>query len=299
MSNSSVSVQRINGVKEEMIDWALLPSFRHLYFSILEYKRYRLLYDVLLPWTETSHPLIAVLSSFRQLAQLAISEDHKQQCLWEFYALSRISDYLLLPFQSKPNEWDKPALSRAEYVNFFEALGFSPITADTADCFSSFHHEIIEVEQLPKQDDPITVMDCVWPGLRFGDMLFSRCGVIVTGGSRYIRKDVAESSTLYFTHRRLHRPTNDLSMGWGSNSQWRTAIRRDYECNDRLYYNVDGSNPLPSQVELAAEGDRLAAEERLELCRNRCFIRTTKPHTDLWPYDDRYDEIRSASQTSA
>jgi hypothetical protein len=219
-----------------------------------------------------------------------MSQDDRMQCLWQFYALSRNSDYLLLPFQSRPHEWSRPAVSRVEYVAFFEGLGFSAITAETADSFSPFHHEVVKVEQSDDENEPITVLDCVWPGFRFGEMLFSRCGVIVYGGSQHIRKGVAESSTLYFTHRRLNRPTNDLSMGWGSNSQWRTSIRLEYECANQLFYNVDGKDALTLTTDAASDRNGLTAEERLELCRNRSFIRTARPDHDLWPFDDRYVE---------
>jgi hypothetical protein len=276
-----------------MIDWSQLASFLELYDSILRYRRYHLYYDVLVPWVEQCRTLVAVLAPFRELAGQATSEKDKNYSLWVFYALSRVSDYLLLPFQSKSHERDRPALSRDEYISFFEALGFTAIVADTADFFSPFHHEVVEVEQSANVDESITVLDCFWPGLRFGEMLFSRCGVIVAGGNRYIRRDVAESSTLYFTHRRLRRATNDLSMGWGSNSQWRTRIRRDYETGNALHYNVDGTNSLNVQAGVEADRDGLTAEERLELCRNRCFIRTAKPHDDLWPFDDRFEEHHS------
>ena len=46
---------------------------------------------------------------------------------------------------------------------------------------------------------------------------------------------------------------------------------------------------------LAAMGEKpdrdgLTVEERLELCRNRCFIRTVKEDNDPWVYDDCWVE---------
>src|SRR5262249_44186431 len=103
-------------------------------------------------------------------------------------------------------------------------------------------------------------------------------------------KEIAEQSTLYFAYRRQHRKTNDLSMGWGSNSQWRTSIRRDYQSGRGWIYNVDGKNLLNASTIPEDGRDGLAHEERVELCKNRCFLVTSKEDQDLWPFDDRLDE---------
>jgi hypothetical protein len=134
------------------------------------------------------------------------------------------------------------------------------------------------------------VVEHRWPGLKFGEMIFSRSGVRVTGGRCHVVKEVAENSTLYFTHRRLHRRTQDLSMGWGSNSQWRTDFRRDYEANGRRHYNSQGRNLLGEEASVEQDRDGLTALERIELCQNRCFIRRRLEDTDLWPYDDRWEQ---------
>jgi hypothetical protein len=124
-----------------------------------------------------------------------------------------------------------------------------------------------------------------------GDMLFSRSGVEVIGGRRHVVKDIAEQSTLYFTYRRQLRRTNDLSMGWVSNSQWRTSFRRDYESGRTWIYNADGKNLLNAKWTSEKEDrDGLTEEERVELCKNRCFIVTSKQDQDLWPFDDRVEE---------
>lgn len=65
-------------------------------------------------------------------------------------------------------------------------------------------------------------------------------------------------------------------MGWGSNSQWRTSIRRDYRLGDTFYYNVDGTRePQVPDV---------SAEESAELLRHRCFIISAVADDDLYPY---------------
>ena len=93
---------------------------------------------------------------------------------------------------------------------------------------------------------------------------------------------------MYWACQRRNRPHRDLSDGWGSNSWWRTSFRRDYQLGGMLYFNADGRNDLSAPPSGEADGDELTAEERIELLTNRCFIRTTKPHDDLWPYDDVY-----------
>jgi hypothetical protein len=210
--------------------------------------------------------------------------------MWNLYALNRVNDLLLMPFQAKPtHRWEHPAVTPDQYVDFFKGIGLTPFNALENTPFSPFHHEVFEVEESDDADEPVTVTACAWPGLWFGELLFSRAGVWVRGGSRHIRKHVAENSTLYFAYRRLARPTSDLSHGWGHNSQRRTSIRRDYQSGSRLHYNVDGIRRLPLP-EGAASPDGLTAEERLEVCRNRCFICTDKPHDDLAVFWDRWEE---------
>jgi hypothetical protein len=119
-------------------------------------------------------------------------------------------------------------------------------------------------------------------------MMFSRAGVAVHGGTDRIRPQIATSSKMYWAFRRKNRPYHDLSQGWGSNLQWRTSLRRDYRIGGRFYFNVDGKNDLEGSGFRSPNEDGLSLAERIELLTNRCFIRTAKPHGDLWPYDDCY-----------
>jgi hypothetical protein len=171
--------------------------------------------------------------------------------LWELYAFSRVNDVLLLGFQPDHpavGEWSGPKITPEEYRQFMLSLGLSEIHHP---CFHPFFHEIVEVEQTEDAGEPITLVETVWPGYLLGAMLVSRAGVKVRGGANHILKDVAENSTLYWTFRRRNRPVDDLSHGWGSNSQWRTTFRRDYQTATAFYYNVDempeeGTSTLPS-----------------------------------------------------
>ena len=271
-----------------MTNWDASLHFRQLYELILDYEGDNFYQDVLLPREGDVRAATSVLSAFRRADSPATEADAHREGLWGLYALSRINDYLLLPFQNdERGHWDGPAISRDQYFDFFAAAGFTPFLADS---FSPFRHEIVSVQQSECQDKPIQVEGTAWPGLMFGEMLFSRSGVAVSGGIDHVDKRTAESSTLYFTHRRLHRPTNDLSRGWGSNSQWRTDFRRDYEHLGQWLYDLDGKHLLSRGTAMGGILDGMTADERIELCKNRCFIVTGKDHVDLWPYHDRYEE---------
>jgi hypothetical protein len=158
------------------------------------------------------------------------------------------------------------------------ALGFRVVNPTA---FSQFLHEIVEVEQSNEVAREIGLLTEFWPALMLGPMLFSRAGVGVIGGVKRVNKTVAENSTLYWAYARRNRPCSDLSHGWGSNSQWRTGFRRDYEFEGRAYLNVD-AQPARSNLPRGLTDDEL-----MELLQHRCFITTTKPHDDLWPYDEK------------
>jgi hypothetical protein len=214
--------------------------------------------------------------------------------IWELYALSRVNDLLILPYQSDCDDaagWKGPNVGKEEYVAFMTSLGMYPIKQDS---FHSIYHEIVEVEQSPDNNEPISITKVLWPGFMLGSLVFSRAGVNVRGGAKYVNKEIAEKSTLYWAFRRSYRPVSDLSHGWGSNSQWRTAFRRDYVFKNQVFYNVDGKLDarFPNSVSNSKNPAReeLTPSERVELLSNRCFIMTQKPHYDLWPFDDFYIE---------
>lgn len=118
-----------------------------------------------------------------------------------------------------------------------------------------------------------------WPALVFGELLVLRSGVVVRAGRRWLDPRLVAETTLYFTYRRAGPRTDDPSMGWGSNSQWRTTARRDYATADALHFNVDGPEPLGD-----APKDDLTAEAARELLVHRRLVRTRGPEAHLWPY---------------
>ncbi len=195
------------------------------------------------------------------------------EALCRLYALSRVNDLLLCGLE----------LMRDDYLTFMTGLGMRVVTRDA---FHPYFHEIVAIEASIDPSAPPRIQRELWPGLVLGNLLFSRAGCAIEAGREHLDPDLAASTTLYWTHRRGDRPVKDLGVGWGQRSQWRTRFRRDYQLGTRLHYNVDGDidvraaelskNPNPAREELTAD-------ERVELLTYRCFVRSRKPHDDLWP----------------
>ncbi|MFF3074316.1 hypothetical protein ACFVSN_22025 [Kitasatospora sp. NPDC057904] len=243
---------------------------RALYEALLDYEGAHRYEEIVTPWLDR-----ALHAGYRE--ELATAARHQpwwedpdgRELNWELYALSRVSDYLLL---DDTRTWQ-------EYLGFFASLGMTPIVDDGA--FDPFHHEIAEVDQADDRDAPVEVLGLRWPGLMLGELLFSRAGVRVRAGAAHAERGVADAWPIYWTFRRRHRPTVDLSQGWGSNSQWRTELRLDYRTADGDHLNVTECVPIDGHPDLPAdhpenldEDDRLLTPaERRELLRHRTFLR--------------------------
>lgn len=162
--------------------------------------------------------------------------------------------------------------------------------------YHPFFHEVATAEPDSALGDAVLVEEEVWPGLWFGDLVFARAGVRVRcGPDTPFDPALAARSTLYFAWARVHRPTYDLSHGWGSNSQWGTAFRRDYADGPMLRYNVDGRVrltgdavvPFPNDLDFGSHSD-ITPAERIELLTHRCAVHTVEPGDGYWPFDDAY-----------
>ena len=269
------------------------PFFRALYENLLNYQGERPYRDVLLPEIDEARRTLDMLNSCGEIQARHLPTENIIEHLWELYALSRVSDVLLLPFQEGDcdgSSWPGPKLTAEERESYFISLGMRPIEKKT---FHPFFHEIVKVEQSTDPAEPISLDAVLWSGFMLGSLLFCRAGVSVRGGQDVIQKETAERSTLYFTFWRKNRPVDDLSHGWGSNSQWRTKFRRDYmdECN--FYYNVDAgidTNRHPVEDFPDSSGRELSCDEKVELLVNRCFIVSQSQHAGLWPYEDSFSE---------
>lgn len=197
----------------------------------------------------------------------------RDEHLWDFFALSVLNDDLQRPF----------SLSRHEYKAFFTALGFDVF--EPAGVFNPVLSEIVSVFDFYTDIQDYQTAYVHWPGLRFGDMIFSRAGInLACNKSSDIIKQVAENSTLYFTNRRFRRQASDLSHGWGSNSRWRTAFYRNYMTSEYTFVNVDAKIDLASNNLTAFDLHELSLQQARELLLNRCFIQSDI-RDDLWPYD--------------
>ncbi len=260
--------------------------FVELHRTLLEYVGNDAYGDVLDGWLGGNTDQIEWVADFQRRTKddwtAATSDD-----LAQLYAIFRITSILLLRFQTRTEDggYGGPAHSLDDFRRFHERLGFQLRSEIN---YHPFFHEILSVRQTTNHDDPACVEDCLWPSLMLGDLMFCRSGCSVVAGRSVVNKSIVERSTLYWTYRRTDRPCNDLSHGWGHNSQWRTSHRRDYLSRNRFFYNVDGRVSLN---DTDAVTDDLPKSTCIELVRNRCMLTTSIDDTDLWPYDYFYEEI--------
>ena len=193
-------------------------EYRELFYAI-HAKDDRPAYEhVLLPWVESHDSQRHWLHSFSLCGASSVPAVDVED-LWQLYAVSRVNELLLLSFQegrSYASGWFEPKVSLEEYVSFSELFGFR---IEDVPLFSPFHHEIVNVDQADNEDEPMVLQEILWPCLMLGSMMFSRAGVRISCGKNLCRKEIAETSTLYWTYRRKNRPYRDISHGWGSNSQ--------------------------------------------------------------------------------
>lgn len=210
-----------------------------------------------------------------------------QEELWRLYALSRVVEVMNLSFQTgDADSWTGPGFPASDVAAFARDLGLSVVVPDR---YTAFDCEIAAVTEAADDTAPADLVDVQWPCLMLGEMLICRAGATLRAGARVMNPQIASSSTLYWAYRRRNRPHADLSHGWGHNSQWRTSFRRDYRVGQRTYYNVDGEHDLLADDPGVSvrEEPPLTRLERVELLVNRCFVVTSRPGNDLWPYDDR------------
>ena len=123
--------------------------------------------------------------------------------------------------------------------------------------------------------------------LMIGELVFARAGVRVRAGAAHARPGVADRSTMYWEYWRRHRPTIDDSFGWGTNSQWQTAFRRDYRTTRGSLFNLDARSAQPPNP------PELTGAEAAEFVKNRCALRA-EPDDQFTPPDQMIDE-RSSS----
>jgi hypothetical protein len=240
--------------------------------------------DILGPWMRAHPAVVAALRVAGEPGSASVALGGED--LWALYAVHRLVEFLTSAYQpAAPSDDDEPfdhLPEPAALAQFVAAVGGTwPARA----AFHPFLHEIVAA--VPAQD-PEMAPELVrqwWPGCFVGSLLLARAGVTVRAGSRWLQPAVAGSSTLYWAWRRRHRPVADLSHGWGHNSQWRTAFRRDYLLDGVLRYNVDAAQ----QPEPDRDDPDLPPGADVELLRYRCS--TTVDHgPDVWIWDTHHTE---------
>lgn len=262
-------------------------AFRALHDELLTYQGQAAFVDVLTPWIEENTAEIEWLRSIRSRTGSPIPQVSKDE-LWSLYAVSRVFELLVLRFQNGQadgSEWPGPAISEDEMVCFSQRIGLDVVRPVA---YSPFHHEIATLSGTSEGAPSPRIVKYHWPCLMLGPLLLMRAGVTLSANSRVMRPEVAGTSMLYWAYRRKTRRHHDPAHGWGHNSSWRTAFRRDYHLGDTFHFNVDGKVDL---LELPAESrneDGLSPKERMELLANRCFVTVTKDSVDHFPYDDRF-----------
>jgi hypothetical protein len=251
--------------------------YRQLHDSMLEYAGEAVYDELLRPWLARNDGERRWLDRLRARRGDPVPPLEPEES-WRLYALSRIVELLQLSFAPAvaDPDWTVPRVSREQYASFMDSLG---LEAHRHDGFHPFFHEVVTVEQVAEETAPPSLVEECWPGYGLGGLLISRAGCRVRAGSAHLRKEIAERSTLYWAYARNHRPSEDLSRGWGGRSQWRTSFRRDYALDGRLHYNVDAAH----RARLPDDG--LDAVARAELLRHRCFVTYARPVDDPWPYD--------------
>jgi hypothetical protein len=257
-----------------------------LYRSLAEYAGDDAYVDILETWPDDNAEELRWIADFERRTNdnwsAATDED---EC--RLYTLFRVTSLMLLRFQSgraDGTDYKGPALPVEAIQFFLERLGFRvPNTHE----YHPFYHEILSVNQAERSEEPVHITQVHWPCFMLGDMIFCRSGVSVSAGRSYVIKEIAESSKLYWTYRRKDRPCNDRSHGWGHNSQWRTALRRDYRTKDRYHFNIGGRESLN---DLTVTVDDMPLPYLIELVRNRCLVKTQLDDSDLHPYPYSYIE---------
>jgi hypothetical protein len=268
------------------------PWWRDLFKVLHGYEGDQWAEEVIWPWTDRHSDTIRELRDIGQPeCRRARIRSHPGQYspLEGMYALSRVLDVLIAPFQPVNDDpallnwvtgqpwWTGRLPDRPALPALAAAVGCVWISEDD---FCPFFHEIVAVEPAEDPDVGPELVTEVWPGFMVGSLMLVRAGVVVRAGANVMDPLVASRSRMFWTWWRRNRVPDDLSHGWGANSQWRTDFRRDYFADGELHYNVDGYKHQRS-------GD-LPETAAWDLVRFRCDV--LHDHGEQWPYGHRLSE---------
>lgn len=266
-------------------------GIQDLYFKILEFEGEEIYEKLLKIWAVKNEYQSYIIS----LSEKILADKHifSQDDIWELYALSRVLDILTLGFQPDNNadgtDWEGLNMSCLEYIKFCKLIG---LQVSTPTLFHDFDCEIIEATSGKTN---FHINKCFFPAIKLKNLVIKRAGLKVFLNNRIFDLNLVNNSKIYWTSRRKNRKYHDLSLGWGSNSQWRTDFRLDIETEDHFIYNYEGRvNLNTSKIDQDNKFDDnyLSIEEAIELTKARHFIHYKKEDSDLFPYDFRYDEVK-------
>lgn len=282
----------MNGVSDDIGPDTGQWRWRELFDALHEYQGDQWAGEVTGPWADRHLDVIRELRAIGEpecrRARIRSSPDCYSP-LQGIYALSRVLDVLIAPFQ--PVNGDPALLNwvtgRPWWTGRLPDQSVLPALAATAgwtriseDGFCPFFHEIVAVEPASDPDARPELVREVWPGYLTGSLLLVRSGVVVRAGANVMDPQIASRSPMFWAWWRRNRVPADRSHGWGANSQWGTDFRRDYVADGELHYNVDGYRDRP-------DGD-LPEAAALELVRFRCSI--LHDFGDAWPYGHSFSE---------
>ena len=262
-------------------------DFRGLYEKIMEYEDKNIFLDLLECWDEID---IAkkYLNSFNNWFNLSVEDN------WNFYSLSRVLDVFTLHFQPNRNadgsSWKGVNITIDEYVSFVKLLGLEILVPKI---YRPFDCEILESIE---NKNNFEIIECIFPVVKLKNLLIKRGGVIISNNSKEYNLNLINNAKMFWAYWRKNRKYEDLSHGWGSNSQWRTEIRLDIETDDEFIYNFQGKhdlNNVSNETRNELREQNLEINEAIELLVNRQFIKCTKDDNDVFPYDFKYVENKN------
>jgi hypothetical protein len=259
-------------------------NFRSFYEEIMNYKGKNIFLEMLECWDEIDNAKNYLLS-LKNWFNLPVEDS------WNLYSLSRILDVLTLHFQpdkkADGSNWSGINITINEYVVFVKLLGLEIIFPTI---YRPFDCEILESVE---NKNNFEIIECLFPTIMLKNLLIKRGGVIVSNNSNDYNLNLINNAKIFWAYRRKNRKYEDLSHGWGSNSQWRTEFRLDIETEDEIIYNIQGEddlNNLSNKTQDELRGQKLEINEAIELLINRQFIKCTKDDNDVFPYDFKYRE---------
>ena len=269
-------------------------SIKDLYLEILDFDGDHIFETMIKKWVlENNYQSIISNISQKILSDKIVLS---QNDIFELYALNRVLDVLTLQFQPNNHadgEWLGPKISVLEYIEFTHLIGLETFTPES---FHTFNCEIMDVQA---GTCDFKIIEQYFPAVKLKNLIIKRAGVKLSLNPTHYDLELINQAAIYWTFRRKNRKYFDLSQGWGSNSQWGTDFRLDFETKDCFIYNILGKQDLntPNSDTITELHDsNLEIEEAIELVKFRHFMACPKDDSDLFPYDYKYSQLKNITK---